>query len=368
LVVHAARVLCVACARRARRTRATSMAVGAVAALALVAFAVTKTRKANDANPNLAPTRAASGDYSDTAVIEAIEARLAKEPCDRSQMLALDEKRMKAGEYRNVIDRTEAFWKKCGPFPRLRWLTYEAHKQLSETAKAIDDATLLIAHDPNDKDYWWWRGIVYEETGDLEKAAADFRQSIAIEPRITGIPFNLANVYERLGRPCDAIFPIEQFLRYHPDVRDREVVDQRLLRLYATPECASLSATGRAVIPFRPGARDIRTVAKVGSLRGTFIVDTGASFTVVSGDVARKLALNPSAAIRIQVVGGIAEAKLVTLGSVEVQGARAEHVPAAVVDSLPGGVDGLLGLSFLSRFSLQMESLAGKLTLSARRH
>jgi hypothetical protein len=39
----------------------------------------------------------------------------------------------------------------------------------------------------------------------------------------------------------------------------------------------------------------------------------------------------------------------------------------AVVNNVPPGADGLLGLSFLSRFDLKMESLAGRLTVTARR-
>jgi hypothetical protein len=37
--------------------------------------------------------------------------------------------------------------------------------------------------------------------GQLEKAVADFRQSITSEPSLAGIPFNLAASYEKLGKP-----------------------------------------------------------------------------------------------------------------------------------------------------------------------
>ena len=50
----------------------------------------------------------------------------------------------------------------------------------------------------------------------------------------------------------------------------------------------------------------------------------------------------------------------------EVQSVRARRIPVAVMDSLPPGADGLLGLSFLARFSLQLETQAGKLTIAAR--
>ncbi len=58
-----------------------------------------------------------------------------------------------------------------------------------------------------------------------------------IQPALTGVPFDLANVYERLGRPCEAMKPIEQFLVYHPNVVDRDRVDEHLARLNKAGNC-----------------------------------------------------------------------------------------------------------------------------------
>jgi clan AA aspartic protease (TIGR02281 family) len=368
LVLDGSRVLCLVCARAARRRRGATYTVVALLAAgglggALVLSAKHESASASGAN-DFANSMIGTGTHG--SVIDAIDQRLAKEPCDRQQMLSLTDALARAGDHRAVIDRADAFWKKCGPFPRLRWATYEAHKRLSELDKAIADASLLIADSPQDKDYWWWRGIVYEETGQLEKAAADFQQTITIEPRITGIPFNLADVYEKLGKPCDAIFPIEQFLRYHPDVVDRERVQQRLMRLYGDPACASMAGPGRAVIRFRPGDASINATVKIGRARGTFIVDTGASLTVISRQLADKLGLSPSKPIVVHTAGGVTEARLAMVDAMEVQGVRARRIPVAVLDSLPEGADGLLGLSFLARFSLQLETQTGKLTIAAR--
>jgi len=57
------------------------------------------------------------------SVADAIAQRLAKEPCDRQEMLNLAAALAQAGDQRAVIDRAEAFWKACGPFPRLHWYT-----------------------------------------------------------------------------------------------------------------------------------------------------------------------------------------------------------------------------------------------------
>lgn len=366
MVLYGSRVFCLLCARRARRVR-TAVISGASAigfGALVMAIALSPGMGGGGAAP---PTLVTAVQPAVLTARERIEVRLAKEPCDRTQILALADDLVKAGEYRPLINRAEAFWKKCGPLPRLRWSTYEAHRRLSELDAAIADASALIETNPQDKDYWWWRGIIHQEQGNLEKAAADFRQSITIEPAITGIPFNLALAYEKLGKPCEAIFPIEQFLRYHPDTPDRVNVQQRLHRLYANSECVALAGKGRAVIRFNPDDPMIRANVKVGRETGVFMIDTGASYTVLTTELAEKLGLELSSSILVHTASGITEARLSVVDVVELQGVRATRVPVAVVDSLPPGLDGLLGLSYLARFYVQMESLAGKLTIAARR-
>jgi aspartyl protease family protein len=122
-------------------------------------------------------------------------------------------------------------------------VTYGAHKARSEWDQAVADASELVKNDPEDKDFWWWRAVAREAKGDLVGAAADYQQSLVVEPRLSGIPFNLANVYERLGRPCEAKAPIEQFLRYHPTVSDRPRIDERLARLEAACKATGGAAT-----------------------------------------------------------------------------------------------------------------------------
>jgi aspartyl protease family protein len=160
---------------------------------------------------------------------------LEKEPCNRDKIVPFCDELIAEGEPRYCLKRADAFFAKCGEFLRLRWLTYESHKRLSEFDAAISEATRLVDAYPDDKDYRWWRGIAYESKGDFAKAAEDYEQAIAIEPRLTGIPFNLAMAYQKLGRPCDGIFPLEQLTFHHPD--RAENARRRLAELYDDPRC-----------------------------------------------------------------------------------------------------------------------------------
>jgi len=350
--------LCPDCARKARRKRLSRKVVGwgtvAVLTVGAVVWVGTYQR---------------AFDYGKHGrKIRALALQLEKEPCDRPKMLELGEALYQAGDYRRAIDDAGAFIARCGAYPRMLWLTYEAHKRLSEWAEAVSDATVLIERDPNDKDFWWWRAAAFEESGELENAVSDYRQAIAVEPRLSSIPFNLADVLERLGRPCEAIFPIEQYLHHHPRSREDEAVNSRLARLYGRPTCAQLHGSGRAVIRFPPGARAIMARATVDGQAGNFIVDTGASFVALSRPFAERVGvdLEHAASILVQTAGGIRKARLTAVDRVELGGVRADRVEVAVSDELPEDVDGLLGLSFLSRFALQLDARAGRLEIAAR--
>lgn len=162
-----------------------------------------------------------------------LRSQLEQEPCDRAKIVALGETLVRAGDYRGAIERSDEFFAACGEHHRLLWVTYGAKKRLGEWDAAIEDATKLIESDPSDKDYWWWRGICHEERGRLVEAAADYEKALEAEPRLSNIPFNLATIYERLGRPCDAAEVIGRYLDHHPENKDVPSVKQRLERLEA---------------------------------------------------------------------------------------------------------------------------------------
>ncbi|MFT3769364.1 MAG: aspartyl protease family protein [Minicystis sp.] len=307
-------------------------------------------------------------DYgASTGEVRKLSEQLDKEPCDRRKIIELGETMLRAGDGRGTLKRSEAFLQKCGDYPRLRWLTYEAHKQLSEWDQATAEATKLIESSPYDADYFGWRGIVYEQKGDLDHAAEDFRQAIVLKPRLGDLPINLANIYEKQGKPCDAVFPLEQVVYHHPDARNVGAIRARIDDLLAKGGCASMAGEGRAQIKVNPGESVLRVTARLGGKEnGTFVIDTGASYVTITQSLADRIKADTNRApkVMLQTANGARTGHIVVLETVEVQGVKAARVPAVVVDDL-GGVDGLLGLSFLSRFDLKQEG--GVLEISPRK-
>jgi clan AA aspartic protease (TIGR02281 family) len=100
-------------------------------------------------------------------------------------------------------------------------------------------------------------------------------------------------------------------------------------------------------------------------LRSYFIVDTGASFTLINWQMAKELGLNideTTPFIPIYTASQLIFTPLVTLKSVRVGEAEVENVDV-LVHNLPSSTGGLLGNSFLNKFRVVLDSTQGKMTL-----
>lgn len=93
-----------------------------------------------------------------------------------------------------------------------------------------------------------------------------------------------------------------------------------------------------------------------GGATGSFLLDTGASFCVLSPTFSRRLRL-PSATshVDLQTANGIVRAPLVRLRSLDVGGARAHDLHAVVHVAVAPPLHGVLGLNFLNNFSYAID-------------
>lgn len=115
------------------------------------------------------------------------------------------------------------------------------------------------------------------------------------------------------------------------------------------------------------GGALVAEVTLNGRFTGRFLVDTGATYCVVTAEVARRAKIRGRIGgekIRLVTANGVIEASLGEARKVEVGEAAARDVPVAVVkdDPVPG-LDGILGLSFLGRFRYAVDPEAGVLVL-----
>jgi clan AA aspartic protease (TIGR02281 family) len=101
-----------------------------------------------------------------------------------------------------------------------------------------------------------------------------------------------------------------------------------------------------------------------------FVVDTGASYTMISSAVARDLDIDLTQNQRtmpFQTANGLIQAPLTNLDSITVGGMEIKNLIAAVHDAVHDPqVAGLLGLNFLSNFRMDIDTQKGLLHLEKK--
>jgi clan AA aspartic protease (TIGR02281 family) len=125
------------------------------------------------------------------------------------------------------------------------------------------------------------------------------------------------------------------------------------------------AASRRHVVALERVGQELRAQALLNdALEARFVIDTGASLSAIPRSVADALGIAIDARTPQVEVSGIGGetwlAPLVTLHSLEVGGARIEQVELVVLDSMTVG---LLGMSFLGHFKVQMDPVGATLAL-----
>ena len=155
---------------------------------------------------------------------------------------------------------------------------------------------------------------------------------------------------------------LDQYFRELP--RESTPLNQQTI---ASPS-RNMTSGGEIVVP-------IRTNGSVVIVRATFnaavdanlILDTGASTTLISKDIARRLSLYESGMQTAQTVNGAITMPTSRIESVRVGDAEVQNVAVSIHDLRPGGgIDGLLGLNFLNRFEFSLDLKKRQLILSPR--
>ena len=130
-------------------------------------------------------------------------------------------------------------------------------------------------------------------------------------------------------------------------------------------------ATGKHVIKLTRRGNSFTTDALLNrKVKTELIVDTGATDTVISANLAKKLgiSLNRGQNVLYQVANGSSvSGKQINIKEVRVGGAKVYNVQAVVLDSGEmGNSPGLLGMSFLNNFVFKVDTEKELLVLQKR--
>jgi clan AA aspartic protease (TIGR02281 family) len=207
-------------------------------------------------------------------------------------------------------------------------------------------------------------GVALFQRGHYRQALEQFLEAAFQAPRDPQRRWYLAETYRELGEPAAAAHEYRLILQQTPQDPAASAAQRALAALDEPARMrveVAVQREGTAIlIPARVNGEPI----------GAFILDTGATFMTLSRTAAERLGVSSSgASVRLITANGVVQAPLAVLNEVDVGGALAHLVPVVIQDlaNAPPTIIGLLGLSFLERFRVNLDSSAGLLILEAGR-
>ena len=294
---------------------------------------------------------------------------LGRERCDKEAISHLAKALDQAGYRREAAVAQVNFSSQCGGHaPALRGAVNMLLK-LSDYTTAEHIASDLIRLDPFSDNGYFLRALAHDGNKSFKSAIDDYVTAIELfgnKDRISSISYyNMARDYERLEQFCDAMLPIERWVAIDPSRHDTSQTRAMLSDYAAKGGCAAANSGGIEIFPAaRPGSV-VKVPVVINNVSGTFILDTGASFVVMKARFAQKanIDVEQGSTVRLHTANGVIDGKRGRADMIQLRSLKARGVPVVVEadDAAAYGAEGLLGLSFLSRFNLTIDGSSVKI-------
>jgi clan AA aspartic protease (TIGR02281 family) len=301
--------------------------------------------------------------------------QLSRERCDQQAIADLGKALESAGYRREASTALVSYSETCGGHtPSLRSAVVILLR-LSDYATAATVASKVIELEPFGGAGYLQRALAHERGGLLQKAIDDYTTAIELFGDKQKIPsatyFGLARSYDKLGQFCDAVLPIETWISLNPAQNETSQTQAMIATYRSKGKCEIGTASGEEVFAVsRPNAV-VKLPVSINGTRGLFALDTGATFVTLKNTFAQKakVQVDSNSIVRLNTANGTSTAKRGRAATIQLRSLQAKNVPIVVQDDAKShfgeGVDGLLGMSFLSRFKLTVD--ARNVKISARK-
>jgi clan AA aspartic protease (TIGR02281 family) len=287
---------------------------------------------------------------------------LNREACDQQAIVALGLALDKVGRKREAANAQLSFSKACGGYAPSLKIAVNMLLALSDYAGAATAATELINLNPHDDGNFYLRATAYDRGGSSRKAIDDYLTAIEMFANKAAISSDsylaVARNYEKLGQFCDAGSIIEAWVALNPTRNDSSRIQGIIADYNAKGKCEAANSRAEELFRRPPNNAVLKLQVVINGTRGTFIMDTGATFVSMNRVFAEKakVQIDRESTVKLHTANGDVDGKRGHAATIQVRSLLAKDV-VVVVQSGPfgPGVDGLLGLSFLSRFKVSID-------------
>jgi aspartyl protease family protein len=291
---------------------------------------------------------------------------LARERCDQRAIADLGKALESAGYRREAVTALMRYSETCdGHAPSLR-TAVNILLMLTDYGNAVVVSSKLIELEPFNDNGYFLRAVAYGRGGSSQKAIDDYTTAIELfgnKQTISSVSYlGMARSYEKLGQFCDAITPIEIWVALNPASNDTSQTRSIIATYRSKGKCALAAAPSEEVFPVSRPNNVVKLPVTINGTRGFFVLDTGATFVSMKNSFAQKakVQVDPDSTVRLHTANGVTTGKRGRAETIQLRTLQASDVPIVVQDDAKGtygdGVDGLLGMSFLSRFKLTVDA------------
>ncbi len=308
-------------------------------------------------------------------------------------------------EEQNVASRTL----RSNELARRRSGNQPARKQETTARPPLEDSAKRRASQSEPKastltsKQWFDRGLRLDDDSDSE--IAFYQKATELDPKFAPAYYRLGAIYFRQAEYDLAAENFSTFLLYASET-DKQTYN---IELYFSPEDleaireateepspeeveqevaaepAEVESAETAEEVSTETSEEVESIVRFSTTNGHMVVpallnesrntnllfDTGASITVLSTELAQSLGLVAAAGktIRLKTVAADVKAKVATLDSITVGGLSRSDFPVAVIDldlDTSGRFEGILGMDFLSNYTIRIDNQANRIFLSPR--
>jgi len=298
---------------------------------------------------------------------------LSRERCDQQAIADLGKALDQEGYRREAATAHVSFSDGCGGHASSLRTAVNILLKLSDYGGAEKIASKLIEAEPFNENGYYLRALANDRGARPSKAIDDYLTAIELfgdKSKIANVGYyGLARSYEKLGQFCEAALSIDTWVALNPGQHDTSQTRAMISNYSTKGGCAARTSAAREeVFPITRRNNVVTLPVMINGTRGTLILDTGATYVALKNSFAQKanVEIEQASSIRLHTANGLAEGKRGRAKIIQLRSLQAKDVPIVVQSENRGmygdGVDGLLGMSFLSRFHVTISSNSVKLS------
>ena len=293
-----------------------------------------------------------------------VTARFQREPCNRAaagdEVLQL----IRLNAFSQIVAMFDLVRQKCGTDEELEPYLFSAQMGLADFKGAAATADDLVKRYPADPQSHGWRAQAREKLGDFEGAYADMKKTLDLFPDRGNVHvsvfYDTARLAAAAGHPCEGARILCDFEAMNYTQNRTQQLDTLITGWRETGHCAEPAGPDELVVKYNAKAGGFVAQVTVNGVAGRMLVDTGATETLLTADMARRahVRLVNDGGATLSTANGVAafdagRADRLALGHFSLNNVRVLIQPKQTA-KFGGNIDGLLGLSFLGNFQVKL--------------